>query len=154
MSKKKLILTESGFGFILWTDARIFSKPRCSTYYLLRTALFDAIGGLLPYQPIAQPMGETATEDIEHYQIPGRLRLTLTATADGLARLRLENLQSTPLQVLVLDEDEEIVEAAHLDKSQPVVELTLDPGQSRVLVIGDADQPERYRIPLFAPGAR
>lgn len=120
----------------------------------VRSALFDAIGGLLPYQPLAQPMGETAAQDIEHYQIPGRLRLTLTATADGLARLRLENLQPTPLQVLVLDDDEEIVEAAHLDQSQPVVELTLDPGQSRVLVIGDADQPERYRIPLSAPGAR
>lgn len=121
----------------------------------LRTALFDMTGGLLEaYKPIAQPMGEAATEDIEHYQIPGWLRLTLTATADGLARLRLENLQPTPLQVLVLDDDEEIVEAAHLDQSQPVVELTLDPGQSRVLVIGDADQPERYRIPLLAPGAR
>jgi hypothetical protein len=115
----------------------------------LRTALFDAIGDLLqPYQPIAQPMGETAALDIEHYQLSDQLRLTLTETADGQARLRLENLQTTPLKIGVLDE-EEIVEAACLDDRQPVIELMLDPAQSRVLIIGDEDQLERYRIPLF-----
>ncbi len=116
----------------------------------LRTALLDAIGDLLkPYQPIAQPMGEADAPDITHYQIPDQFRLTLTETADGQARLRLENLQTTPLQILLLD-DEEIVEAACLEESQPVIELTLDPTQPRVLIIGDEDQPERYRIPLFS----
>ncbi|MDQ5908823.1 MAG: hypothetical protein QG599_916 [Pseudomonadota bacterium] len=116
----------------------------------LRTALFEAIGDLLQsYQLIAQPMGEADAPDIEHYQIPHRLRLTLTETADGQARLRVENLHPTPLQILLLD-NEEIVEAASLEASQPVIELMLDPAQPRVLIIGDEDQPERYRIPIFA----
>lgn len=119
----------------------------------LRTALFNAIGDVLqPYQPIAQPMGEADAPDIGHYQIPDRFRLTLTETADGQARLRVENLQTTPLQILLLD-DEEIVEAASLEKRQPAIELLLDPAQPRVLIIGDQDQPERYRIPLFAKAA-
>jgi hypothetical protein len=76
------------------------------------------------------------------------LRLTLTTTVDDLALLRLETLSAQPLQVQVLD-DEEIVETARLDPAQPVVELRLDPREPRLLLIGDADQPERYRIPLF-----
>ncbi len=131
--------------------AQAVAQPQpASILNRLRTALFHAIGDVLrPYQPIAQPMGEADAQDLAHYQIPDRFRLTLTETADGQARLRLENLHPKPLHVLVLDQ-EEIVEAAHLDAGQPVIELTLDPAQPRVLIIGDEDQPERYRIPLFS----
>ncbi len=101
-----------------------------------------------PYQPMAHAMGETAAPESGHYRIPDRLRLTLTTTVDDLALLRLETLSAQPLQVQVLD-DEEIVETARLDPAQPVVELRLDPREPRLLLIGDADQPERYRIPLF-----
>ena len=100
-----------------------------------------------PYQPLAHAMGETTAPEW-HYRIPDRLRLTLTTTVDDRALLRLEILNTEPLQVQVLD-DEEIVETARLDPAQPVVELRLDPMEPRVLLIGDADQPQRYRIPLF-----
>ena len=117
----------------------------------LRTTLLDAIGDVLqPYQPMAQPMGETTAPEW-HYRIPDRLRLTLTTTVDDLALLRLETLSAQPLQVQVLD-DEEIVATACLDPGQPVIELRLDPTEPRVLLIGDADQSERYRIPLFMEG--
>ena len=100
------------------------------------------------YEPLAQAMGEAAVPETWHYQIPDRLRLTLTTTVDELALLRLEILSAESLQVQVLDADE-IVQTARLDHDQPVVELRLDPAEPRVLLIGDADQPERYRIPLF-----
>lgn len=99
------------------------------------------------YQPLAQAMGETTAPEW-HYRIPDRLRLTLTTTVDDLALLRLETLSAQPLQVQVLD-DEEIVATADLDPGQPVIELRLDPTEPRLLLIGDAGQPERYRIPLF-----
>lgn len=105
-----------------------------------------------PYQPIAHAMGVVTRSETWHYQVPDWLRLTLTTTVDDLALLRLEILSAESLQVQVLDADE-IVQTARLDHDQPVVELRLDPAEPRLLVIGDADQPERYRIPLFMEDA-
>lgn len=119
----------------------------------LRTSLSAALGGMLePYRPIAQPMGETDGLDIQHYQIPDGLRLTLTEAADGLATLQLTTMSGQSWRLQLLDGDER-VETATLDTSQPVVQFILDPTAPRVLCIGDAEQPERYRIPLFTEEA-
>lgn len=103
-----------------------------------------------PYQPIAHAMGEADNaEDREdrHYQRPG-LKLALTITDDDLAGLRLERTDAQTWRVRVLDAVE-IVETARLDQAQPVVELRLDPAESRILQISNADQSQTYRIPLF-----